>query len=367
MNRNILILLLGGLVFLGAMGFGVWYYYARTPAPLYSSTNTIFATLMRTNSDFAKAQDLRQSGDYIEALAAYQAALPNAADIFQKAIIDIHIALTTSLSGDPIEAIKLYKQIEANAAYMSITRAYAVMYMGRAYDITLDPAITTEIFKDEPYASFFVSGDTALSYRHLFEYSSSFYPLALSELRIARWYASRILTLYKTSSSSPEIAVDKAIIDEKLKNADAEIERTQQYPNVNQLIPPALVQKAFVLSQLSSVGLESFTDAESAYKDALAAYAQFGLKKGSDAILRYHYAWFLLNTDREKRTADIEQLLKPIYTEPEYRESANNAFFKNAPEVSDVRKEKLQSLALLVPEFKAFLISLGWKAADFKK
>lgn len=367
MNKNILIWLLGSLVLLGTVGFGVWYYYIRTPAPLYSSTNTISATLMRTNSDFAKAQNLRESGDYVQALAAYQAALPNAADTFQKAIIDIYIAYTTSLAGDPIEAIRLYKQIAANTAYMPVTRAYAVLYMGSVYYFTPDPSITAEIFKDEPYTSFFVSGDTALSYRHLFEYSSSFYPLALSELRIARWYASRILTLYKTSSGSPEIAVDKAIIDEKLKNADAEIERTQQYPNVNQLIPISLTHKAVVLGELSYLDFASSTDAESAYKAALAAYAQFDLKKGSDSILRYQYAWFLLNAYGKERSVDIVQLLKPTYTEPEYRESANNAFFKNALKISDIRKEKLQSLALLVPEFKAFLISLGWEVADFKK
>jgi hypothetical protein len=271
------------------------------------------------------------------------------------------------MSGDRIGAIKKYKQIVANLSYNPAARAYAILYMGQMHYNSLDDtSITAEIFKDEPYKSFFVEGNTALSYRHLFEYSSSFYPLALSELRIADWYASRITELYKVSESSPEIMNYRAIIDVKISNADAEFKRMASYPNETPFVRTALTRKAVILEKLSYLDFASAANAEAAFKVVLDLYSTTNLK-GREAILRYYYARFLLKTYGEKRAMDITEILKPIYTKSEYKTPATELFFKYAPKENSLRTERLKSLALLDQNFRLFLMSLGWKVTDFNK
>lgn len=367
MNRDILIWFLGILALLSIIG-GAWYRYEKTPttpASKYSDTNTPFVALMKTNADFLNAQNFMKAKNYPEAIASYQFALLSATDSIQKAQIEFKIAMATAAAGVPIAAIKIYKQLVADITNIPIMRAYAVQAIGMLYYAGLDDSITTEIFKEEPYKSFFVPGDTVLSYRQLFDYGSSFYPLAVPELYIADWYAMHITTLYKTSSTSPEVTAAMAIIEQKFKNADVDIKRTQSNTNENQLIPLALLRKAVTTGKLSYLGLTSSTDAESAYKTALATYDGFGLPAGSDGYVRYYYALFLFTTYGNKRAADVETLLKPLYTDPGHDQYATVAFFKNARMRNDQIKKNFQNLARLDPGLKTYLISLGWKTTDF--
>lgn len=335
-----------------------------------TNTETPYATLMKSNDSFIKAESFMKLGDYTSALAAYKTALPSASDVAQQAQIEFDIANATARSGDVIGAIQIFKQIAANTSYTPIMRAYAVEYMGRQYYAGLNPAVTTEIFKDDPYKSFFVSNDLALSYRRLFEYGSSFYPLAESELYIADWYASRITTLYQTSSSSPEIATDMAIINKNFKNADADIQRTKNDPNASQLIPEALMRKAITLSKLAYIGMASSTSVESAFKTALVAYGGLGSTNGFDGPVRYYYALFLAHKYGVNRLADIEALLKPLYTDPGHNQFMMTAFLRNIRTLNvqnPNRFKDVQYLARFDPGFKSFLVSLGWKPADFTK
>jgi len=227
-------------------------------------------------------------------------------------------------------------------------------------------SVTNEIFKDEPYASFFDMNNINLSYRKLFDYASSFYPLAIPELYSANWYANRITALHKSVPTSPEITDDLAIIQEKLKNADADITRMRPYPDENPLIPGALMYKAFVTGKLSFVGLASTTAAELAYKASLAAYETYQLPAGSDGLVRCYYASFLAYPYGDKRLAEIKTLLKPLYTDPLYDQSTVARFLKNVKSRATLVKKDIQKLASLDAGFKAYLLSLGWKQTDFK-
>lgn len=382
--KNLIFWLLGALftlfVIFIMINFIVWHFRVgpgSTPTNLNVSTSTVnanteipYATLMKSNDAFIKAESFMKLGDYTSALAAYKAALPSASDVAQQAQIEFDIANATARSGDVIGAIQIFKQVAANTSYTPIMRAYAVEYMGRQYYAALNPAVTNEIFKDDPYKSFFVSNDPALSYRHLFEYGSSFYPLAESELYIADWYASHITALYETSSSSPEIATDMAIINKDFKNADADIERTKNDPNASQLIPEALMRKAITLSKLAYIGMASSTTVESAFKTALIAYGGLGSTSGFDGPVRYYYALFLAHKYGTSRLADIEALLKPLYTDPGHNQFMMTTFLRNIRTLNVQNPDRfrdVQYLARFDPGFKSFLVSLGWKQADFTK
>jgi hypothetical protein len=139
------------------------------------------------------------------------------------------------------------------------------------------------------------------------------------------------------------------------------------YKGDSYLIRDALIYKARLLGNLSYLGLASTAEAEAAYKAAFDSFSPVDPNADNDGILRYHYSMFLLNAYGEKKSADIVLILKPIYTDPRYKTPANLSFFQNAPKNSAARAERMTSLALLDADFKAFLISLGWKTADFNK
>lgn len=370
MNKTIFTWL-GIILLLFVAGGFSYYYFVAKPAPpsapvsKYSSTNTPFSALMASNSDFLTAQNLMRAGDYTGAIASYRKALANTSDPVLLGQIEFKLAVATALSGDKIGAIKRYKEIAANAGNTLVLRAYAVQAIALLYNTTIDRSLTSEIFSDQPYKSFVVPGDDLLSYRHLYEYASSFYPLALPETYIAFWYARHLTTLSTISSTSPQVVSDMAIIKLKLKNADVDIERTRNDPNANGVIPDVLAHKAFTVGALASIGLWSPTDAETAYKLAIATFASFGSPVGSDGYARYFYASFLAHTYGSKRIADIETLLKPLYTDPAHSQYVTTSFFKNVRDKNDYLKKDVQGIARIDSGFKSFLVSLGWKSSDF--
>lgn len=366
MNKNIFIWFLLVLTLVVAGGWA-WSRYAKvsSPSTIYSTTNTPYSVLVQTNSDFLNGQNFVKTKNYSKAIESYQSALLTATDPVQKAQIEFKLAAAIAASGDPIAAIAMYKKLAANPENIPIMRAYSVQAISMLYYAGLDDSLTPEIFKGEPYKSFFVPGDTDLSYRQLFEYGSSFYPLAISELYIAGWYANSILDLYKTAPSSPQIAKYNTIIEEKFKNAMADIERIKPDPNENPIVPLAFLREAVVRGKLSYAGLTSPEQAEAAYKTALTTYEGFGLPAGTDGYARYYYALFLATTYGNKRATDIQTLLNPLYTAPGHSQYAIVSFFKNA-RMGDIRiKRTFQDLARFDPGFKAYLTSLGWKETDF--
>ncbi len=368
-NKSIAAWLVSALVAIVLIGFGIWYYRMQTltsnVAINNAVTNTPSAFLMKTNADFVRAQSLLKAGDYADAIASYNVALASATSTVSKGQILYKIAAATALNGDPAGAIKLYKKIAADGSNINILRAYAVSAMSELYYAALIPSLTTEIFKGDPYASFYIATSTALSYRRLNEYAISFYPLALPELRVAAWYAAHLARLGNISTSSPEVAADLAVINQGLQKANADIRRIRYDPNANGDIPNALMREAVILGQLSSVHLESADTAEAAYRNALAMYNSFGFAPGTDGYARYYYALFLTQTYGQSRANDVQTILKPLYTTAGYQKYPVQSFFKEARLHNGMIKKGLADMARLDPGFRTLLVSLGWTSSDF--
>jgi tetratricopeptide (TPR) repeat protein len=329
----------------------------------YTSQNTPFSVLVNTNTYFADAQTAANAGDYQKAQSLYQKALGQAQDSTQRGQIEYKLALLDDSFGNTLKAVDEYKAIIANPNYDNyrLIKAYAAQAMAELYYRKYDSAVTEEIFKDPPYASMVVKGHIELTYRHLDEYATSYYPLGLAELRIANWYAA-----YLNSASTPDGSATStypAIIQQAIKLADADIERTKNDPNASKLIPQTMVRKETLYISMYGAHLVSAQETEQACKDAVDSYSVAGYAN-QDGFARYYYAVFL-SRQGVSRGTDMKTILAPIYADPGYKRSLIPQFFKDEEKNLHGQKRQVVRLANGIPEFKTYLLSLGWKQSDF--
>ncbi|HEV3245025.1 MAG TPA: hypothetical protein VG102_01570 [Candidatus Paceibacterota bacterium] len=343
------------------------YSYSQTilrPATQYSSTDTVFSTLMSSNSEFAQGTQLSQTGQYDQALPYYKQALSSASDPAQEGEIAFKIAVVTEKSGGYsgyLAAIPLLKAVAANTSYTNITRAYAVQEMGLMFYTYADPKITAAIFGDSPYTSLYVQNDTALSYRHLFEYAASFYPLALSDLRVASWYANELASSNAASTSTQAYT---SIIQQQITAANTDITRMKSDPNEEGYVPTALMREALIAGDMQLAGTTSFGDVDALFKQDLDLYAADGMPQ-YDAFARYNYASLLYRLYGSSRLSDVTQILSPLYASKSYKGSSFEEFLRNERANVTGEKAHIIQLAKVDPAFKQYLETLGWTSSDF--
>ena len=351
-----------GLILLSVGGYWVWETYTA-PNPV-ESNKELYSDLM-SEQDFGKAESFRNASDPRQALLAYKDALPKTRTHEEEGQIKLLIAISTEQSGEYMAAIPLYKEVAANTVYPERIRANAVQYMGLMQSFYGDPKITEEIFKDAPYTSLKAIHDP-VSYRHLFEYASSLYPLALSELRIADWYATAVLIQGGVLPNTKKTITDEELVSYKLQatthlaNADKEIDRMRGDPLDDSNLPLALMRKAIALGKMERAKV--FTNvAEQAFGIAQKEYEDRGWTSG---FLYYNFALYLNQTSGAKRTDLIVRTLSGIYAGQ--RDEYAISFLTNERTNVTGSKADIVSLAKVDPKFKDFLISLGWKTTDLK-
>ncbi len=224
------------------------------------------------------------------------------------------LAIALSEGGRPLEGIPLFKEIIAQPEYSNNIRAYSVQYMGHLLYSYNTPEVKNEVFKDEPYKSFYADGDYALARRKLFEYASSFKPLGVPELRVAKWYSAKILDR-KGEPASPEkqkeVEEMVSVIKVKLANAEAYMKSVQADEFVSAYIPEVLYRKAGVLRDLDVAGVQGFENPETVYQEALKAAR---LKVGQESSTKIGYAIYLAQKYGEQRRGDIQNLLRDFYS-----------------------------------------------------
>lgn len=325
-----------------------------------------YEQLITTNESFAQGLQSAADGNYENAATSFNEALQEAKTTEQEGQILSRLATIKDLSGDHIGAITEFKKIAANAAYMPATRAYAVQYMGmmhhRESDSKIDEALAQAIFKESPYEAMWVPGDEALSYRHLFEYASSIYPIAYSDIMIADWYAAQLAV----STSTPETEVYKKIVDAKLESAEHYIAKNEQedYLPGTSMVPISLTRIAVVKRRLAQAGLVSPEVAVTAFERALDSYKKHGYLPGADGFARYYYASYL-STLNPPRLPEIFNTLSPFFSNPSYLSSPIALYFKAGRMNSQGQKDTLQTLARLDASFKEYLVKLDWSERDF--
>lgn len=319
--------------------------------------------LTENNPFYLQAEGLRRTGDTKQVIELYQKALELATDPTERGQIQFKIAAMGSRV-DTTTSIQQLKNLAADTTQSNLQRAYAVQQLGQTYYKNTNKDTVSLIFSGEPYADFYKEKDIRLALRRLFEYASSFYPLAISELRAARWYADEVYALKQKAAltKDEQIRVDfyLSIIREKLALAEADIERTKTAPNAKYLIPEALTRRAGVLARLALAGEESFADPEKAFAEAIDANVLIR----DDGPSRVNYALYLVGKYGASRQDDIIATLKPLTSNEDYPDGTR-IFLKAERNNVLGSKADLVSLASLVPDFKKMLLSLGWSEADF--
>lgn len=346
-----------GIVLLGA---AAWYWYAyETPPATHAG---FYGILSERNASFAKAEEHASHLRFAEALPLYQAALQSATNEDQRIQIRFLIARMMVQTKDFMQAVPLLKEIvnAENTPRFARVRALAVEEIAGLYARS-DDAVNAEIFKDEPFKSL-LTDRTDLTLQKLHEFAASIDPLAISNLWMAQWHTFQLPDAGKQSKFSIATVEEyKAKIQEYLAAADRDIASMQQEGTMGADLRFAILMKAIDIGMLVRKGDTSFGDPIPLFADALAAYQVLG--PGYDCIPRYHHALFLAQTYGAEKKADIQAILKPLSAEA-YTSSNACIFLSRARSGTYVRQFPIL-IANIDPDFKAFLMTIGWTAVDF--
>lgn len=362
--------IIGVVIILAAAFFGVWYYISL-PRPLQDP----FSTLSIKSEKFAEANTLHFSAktpeDQAKTEAAYKAALLDADSSAEKSMVEFRIALTVEQQGRYVEAIQQLKMIAANTQYPAFTRAYAIQELGLMYYNYGSPEITKEVFSTPPYDAMQAESG-AVSYRHVFEYASSIYPLAASESFIAYLYANDMMKLFNASTVRPLTPEEqtsyesaKLEVERRLASAERDIARLDKMAQERYYRSYALLRVAIVRGQLARMKLGTDEAAEAAFQKTI-AITDYESGDAESAFPRLHYAFFLSKRYGAERATEIHDLLSAIYTTMDKRAySPIMKYFEGERKSVYGAKADLAALAKIDPQFKVALINLGWIESDF--
>ncbi len=356
-------------ILLLACVFGYLYWNtSKVPQLVYTTENTPNSVLEKKDAAFRQAQAASRLGNYSEAATMYQDSLSRATDNVQKSQIRYKIASVKDLGGAQIESIPIYKDIIADTSVTALIRAYSVYRLGRMYLLEPRDETFTAIFSaSEPYHSFLVEGDRSATLKNLHEYAISLYPLALPELYSASWYADQLIAAKQNKISLTQELKDRylTIIRQRIALAKVDIDRIIKDPNENSLVALTLTQNAHVLSQLYVVGEETEQSAIDSYERALALATVYN-KPGEDGFTRLRYAIFLMHIGGDANIQKSSGILTPLYSEASTK-SRVKTYLKLLPGVSIYSSEypEIIKLAKSNPNFKRFLVNIGWSSATF--
>lgn len=334
-----------------------------TKTPTETAANA-FEYLRKNDPSFVQANYLRISGNYDGAIALYKTALANASTPQQEFVILTRLSQAYAASGKYADSIAALKSMTANQQrYSPIIRAYAVETMGDMYTRYGDAAITDAIFADQ-FKSLYVANDVQLSYKHLYEYAVSLYPLATAELNIANWYAIQLNNMSAADRKGTVAAGYIAEIQKCLDAANKDRVRVLALPRHNEYLH-LVVLNATLVGKMSIVGIDTFGDAENTYKNGLNEFVKYDIP-ANDGRLRLQYAIYLGRKFGQSRASDIQTILAPLYDKTDTQRIRNTKSFLFSAQDNDLRKQQYVALSKEDPRFKTLLISYGWSEADFK-
>ena len=217
-----------------------------------------------------------------------------------------------------------------------------------------------------PYTTLFRS-----SMKNLFEYASSLYPRAYSELRVAYWYANQLL-YYKgkflDKKDKDKVVFIKKVIKEKIDSADRDTERLlNAYPNTTQ-VTSILLRRAVIAGKLELFGDPFLGNPEKLFNQVLQK-SIVSNPRDTTAFVIYNFAVFLARGHLDTKRDEIISLLANFYGNGErtIKSNKNDKFFeflrnernkKNKP--GSIRAD-IELLAKIDSKFKELLnTKLGW-------
>ena len=360
----VLALIIGGIYYLETYMIG-----PSASSANYSQTNSAYDVLKSSNTFYALGVSLASQGNLTAAKDAYEKALPTAADQYQAGVIQFGLA-TIRWASDPIGSIPALEAVATNPNYTNSTRAYALQYIGQAYNnppIALSAAQVQQLvkvtFATSPFSAMLVNGDIALAYRQVYESADALYPLPLPEALSAQWYADQVLGSSQVSSST--LTENIAAINENFSVLDSAIQTESIDPNLNIFSAQALAVRADIVRRLSSKGLYTKADVAAAYKRAFDEYTTVASPALADGYARYNYAIALSYAYGASQADKVQSVMAPIYANPGYATGVLGIFLKSLIGSTSILHHNAVVVANIDPKFKSYLMSLGWTSADF--
>ena len=383
-NRTILLSLGLGIVAV-LLGVCVWLFRASLFAFLYAPANSavtalpsapvatsttydasrIYVHQLSSDSDLIKSDELNKQQKYVEAAALLDAdMIQPGRSISEIGMLKYRAAEMYAYAGQYAKAVSYYKQIGENTAYTPEVRANALQNMAHLYAIYQNPEITKAIFTG-PYADLLQGTAVPASYRNLYIYITGIYPLALSELYVADWFAANLEG--STTLSVQDKARYARTVHNRLLFAQPDFDTLKaeyvsadnneiRYQYLN-----TLEEKAVVVGYMEVAGDVSFGKAEPLFQELMAGYAAH-ISMTSDWTARFQYAAYLARRDGAKSSSRIIELLAPICRSPEAHGHGLIPYMKSVSKTSS----QVLLLASLDPEFKELLIANGWSSSVFK-
>lgn len=368
----IILIILAGIC---ALAFVLASKYGFNAAPV-TPGESYTDRLQQSNAAFAAGLQDQDQGDFSSAITQYKQAISQQTNPYLTLQAEMYLGVSYANDGDYTDAINLFKSMDttlnANPGLnWSLMHAYVIQTLANThhYDIT-DDAITSQIFSTPPYSSFGPSATTTVSeaYRNLYAYAASFYPLGVSETRVAEWYAYDLFTTLQSATTSPEGVQYLSIINTSLANADTDIQRIQSDPVAAQDSPEIWAREGEIDAYLTAMGIDRTQDMEQVFQQAANYDAVFHPAAGPVEI--YHgIALAILYDGSASSSAEISSVLS-VFTPSnnsnlnQYVVSELTAARLPDPEFTPLR-DALIKLAGIDSSFKTYLISIGWQESDF--
>lgn len=354
-----------GYVILLSLLTGIVFLYISTPIPASESSDQLIQLYQGLSSrkSFREGTAALRVGDLERSYDAFSQTLVESQDIDEQGYLKYLLGLSDPVVSRGVTELKAV--VEGNG-YTKITRALAASALGTRTVLDGNQTVMSAVFAQPPYSNFLDRNDRSVSYRHLFEYASSFYPTAESELQVALWYAD-VIYKYKRKKTTltPQEEIDvrswRLIIERKLQNAAFFEKRIQSLPDhFEYLLPRTHLLRARVLGTLRLSGEETLEDPRVLY-DSLITDRNRALAVES----RFYYALYLDYFYGDTVREEISALVHSLYMSEQNR-PYTKVFMEHVRNESLDLKSGAITLAFFDPAFQAFLVSIGWKDSDFE-
>ncbi len=357
-----LVIIVGGLT---------WFTMLQSPTtnvgPNNNSTGNAEPTFEATvqslyddpNSNFNSGYQASLRGDNEEAVAFYKAALSEETDPVRAAHTKYRLARVTEKI-DPVEAIRIFKEIADEPTYPDNQKKYAIMWIPvilMKVPEVFDQALA-EALKGEPYSTF--AGETLnKTARNFYEYSLTFGSTGLAEFAIAEFLAKDIRDGVITEEA--ELGKTKNRIASLMGQGRAYLEDARTDPRNSALIPLIYRAQARTNAILAGQGEQVSIDMfDQLFLEAI----NQGLASKLDGAVRwdyFRYSYEVFGAESfEKTQSQLDFLLSNLNTYPSIKDYL-------ATERGDIlgTKQQIVKYANANPTLKNKLIELGWTTADF--
>lgn len=346
----------GGVLIIATAFVFFWYRPSEDGGAQRGTWGPPSADLLARSPSYTDATQLFAEGNYTAAAEAFLGSIGDTRNRDQRAQVAYKVALSTEMAGNYMGAIRQYQVILADETNSRYVRAYAALRLANMLTLPAAQEYLDELFAQRPFSGFRVEGDREATKRNMNEYVSSIYPLPQSELTLGAWYAGQALKGVD-SEENTQRALDK------FASAERDLPRIENDANERSAIPDIMKRRAALIGVLAELGVKTHDEAVEAFEKALPLDTI--ANEGELGFVSYFYASYLERALGEQGWESVRAALRPYYT-PTMRTSGSVvSFFAGERQNRQGQKTRITSLAAVDPEFKKYLLSLGWKDVDF--